>query len=161
MMVAAWAVLMTSPVAAQTHPAFEFRGETTTATVNLGGQRGCRTDRQQITRCEVGFTDLGGVSVFLNNAYFGGHLFSVSGMTDGSHYQRLLQNLTLKYGPPVLTTPNWTSEAGQSFRNDVATWRFSDGTLTLSRMGPNRDGSQLLFDNPAGHPPAAVPEVNF
>lgn len=157
---AACAVLMASPVEAQTVP-FEFRGETTAATANLVGRRECRTDRQQQTKCQVGFTDLGGVSVYLYHAYFNGHLFSILGQTDGSNYTRLLQNLTLKYGRPVMTMPNWTSEAGLTLRNEVATWRFTDGTLTLERMGSNRDGSQLLFHNPAGAAPPPAPSVNF
>ena len=157
---AAIAALMASPAAAQT-ATFEFRGETTAAVADLAS-RSCNEIRDGSIICSNGYLEIGGVPrVFSTNYYYNDHLYSVSGILHGSWFSAMLAAFTAKYGRPAMTIADWQSEAGATFKNDVATWHFRDGTLTLERMGSERDYSSFEFTSPAGVPPAAAPTVNF
>lgn len=157
---AAIAALMASPAAAQT-ATFEFRGETTAAVADLAG-RSCDALEDGSVSCKNGFLELGGVPrVFSVNYYYNDRLYAVVGNFHGSWFGTMLAAFTAKYGQPVTTVSDWQNQAGATFKNDVATWRFQDGTLILERMGDDRDYSSFEFTNPAGVPPAVPPTVNF
>ena len=153
--------LMASSVSAQTRPAFEFRGETTTATVDFT-ERECRTYSSGSITCSDNSVNIGGVaSVSVSQQYYENRLYSVLGLFVGSSYPTMLAAFTMKYGRPTITRPPWQNQVGATIPNEVATWQFRDGTLTLSRMSRTRSYSDFRFRSSAGGPPGPSPTVNF
>ena len=88
-------------------------------------------------------------------------LTTIAAIFDTSWYGTLLGSFTQKYGTPKLSKTPWQTRSGSIFENDVATWTFSDGTLTLERLGGDLDNGSFVFEAPANLPPADAPTVDF
>lgn len=155
------AALVTGPVAAQTRPAFEFRGDTTAnVRTDLATRRECEAEENAVTCSQT--VQLGDVrDAIVITSYHNDRMYSVVGAVRSESYVTLLRAFIAKYGEPTLTTEPWQNRAGATFQNDVATWRFSDGTLSFKRMGSSRDWSDFEFTDPSNMPPAPEPTVNF
>jgi len=154
--------LLASPAMAQT--AFEFRGETTSALVDIATKPACRgfmrTDATG-TFC-IAPVEVAGVSnVLVTTTYYENRMSNVFGTFSQRGYVTILNAFIAKYGTPEIAYPEWRSRLGATFPNQVATWRFSDGTLTLSLMGNKQNESEFLFLASVNQPPAPAPVVNF
>ncbi len=154
--------MMAAPATAQT--AFEFRGETTSAVVDLATKPACRgfmSPSADGTFC-IAPVEVAGVSnVLVSTRYYEGRMNLLGGTFNPRGYVTILNAFSEKYGPPELTNPDWQSTLGATFPNTVATWIFSDGTLTLKLRGSRQTESQFIFEATVNQPPVAPPVVNF
>lgn len=144
--------------------AFEFRGDTTTQAADLTSRSGCSTGLTRgLRQCVESRASLGGADdVFLAVGYNAANLLTtIDASYHASNYPRLLAAFTSKYGAPRITTPTWQNRAGATFNNNVATWRFRDGTLKLERYGMDLNRGQISFEAPANMPPVEAPKVDF
>jgi len=141
---------------------FDFRGETPSQVVDLSG-RNCERRREDGSiSCLVLSQQMGGVDdVSFSQMYYNGHLYGVVGIFDADEYTTMLTAFTAKYGRPRMSTATWQNRAGASLQNDIATWTFAEGTLTLKHLGSRITNSEFQFDSPRYAPPAAAPKVDF
>ena len=99
--------------------------------------------------------------VSFSQMYYEGHLYGVVGIFNTDQYLTMLAAFTAKYGRPRMSTATWQNRAGASLQNDIATWTFAEGTLTLKRLGGRITNAEFQFDSPRYSPPAPAPKVNF
>lgn len=158
-LIAVSALAIATPALAQS--AFEFRGETTTTQVDMATKQGCSPVGLG-RMCSNGLMSMGGVDdVYLGTSYYQGRMYGVDGIFGTEGFPTLLRAFTEKYGEPKLSTATWQNRAGATFDNDIATWTFSDGTLTLKRLGGRISDGSFSFVAPQNRPPAEAPTVDF
>lgn len=150
-----------SPAFAQ-NAAFEFRGETTEQVIDMSAKRcGSAAEDGSITCTDIS-GQLAGVSgVSTAVSYYEGRMFMVIGIFDTGEYLTILRAFTQKYGAPTVSSEDWQNRAGATFSNDVATWRFSGGTLQLRRLGGRINQGSFEFIHAENSPPLAPPTVDF
>ncbi|MFZ4165288.1 hypothetical protein [Brevundimonas sp. NPDC058933] len=139
---------------------FEFRGENTSTVVDTANNPNCMTD-DGIVSCAQVASVAGVEGVIYSSAYHEGRLNGLLGQFREEHFLTLLRAFTEKYGEPTMSKEEWRNRAGASFDNTVATWAFSDGTLTLKQIGSRMGNGSFRFTATVNNPPASAPKVDF
>jgi hypothetical protein len=151
-------------------PVFDFQGEDTETEyqipLKLSGKSwgsGCNRTGDTILCTNYDHPIVAGRPMrWLSKDYYKNRLYCVQAQFGQGAAKDVLDALLKKYGPPSETeVRKWQSQAGATFENTVAIWKFKGGKLELESIGSEINSGIFTFTSEENSPPKAAAKVDF